>query len=711
MAREKPVALSVCGLSKIRKLTLFSACLLIIYSFHARGITKPPKLPIDRPGSWLDPELNSQQQPRQVIVLRRDEVSLRALGSQSVVELLGKMIPGMSPGSQSFTDKGLTLRGRKMEVLLNGVSLRTGREIYRTLSTISADAIESIEVVRGANASGVHTADGVVKITTRQHESLVTSSRLGIASPIRDVNSGSMSPSFFQTLSYAGEQSKVSGFVGGLKQKSWTDSYSLRISPDQAYGDRMDSQQLDLGLNLEKQFQGQRSLSFSGFLSRTSQQSDYGWDKSVSQLPPPIPQAADIRPQAVKGLILDKQNDVEQLLLTLKYQSGLREKDQLETQIFYRDFQSRGYPSQQPSDTGRQVQAELDSSSFGGFFKLNHHLANGLAVAWGGGFDAEMSKETAWLYDPDLAKELNYQLVGKGRYTQDQQILNMYIYSQLSYKLASNWLLEGGVKYDYSEVKWDGFNSVSRVSNPFVPDGKVDPSAVLFNAGVVYDIENHELYSGFSQASEMPDYGLMLATGTAGGALPGEPKLIDKVEMGWRAHWPLGRAEFAAFYSQGKDATTRDRIYGVELVLGAKLHKQWFVNTSFSWMEGKSKLLSGGSYRAMDGWLIPPLKVTAFFTYVAGRTSHHHLQFVYIGDADSRLDGIDAPGRHEVESSMTVDYMLQFNIGPGSLDLGVENLFNRNYFPTYSQLLPDNTVSSYYPARGTSVKLAYSIFW
>jgi iron complex outermembrane receptor protein len=56
-----------------------------------------------------------------------------------------------------------------------------------------------------------------------------------------------------------------------------------------------------------------------------------------------------------------------------------------------------------------------------------------------------------------------------------------------------------------------------------------------------------------------------------------------------------------------------------------------------------------------------------------------------------------------------VDYISSIDIGSGTLQLGVENLFNSQYFPVVSQL--QSTDAAYAAARGRTLSLRYSINW
>src|SRR5256885_12049411 len=81
------------------------------------------------------------------------------------------------------------------------------------------------------------------------------------------------------------------------------------------------------------------------------------------------------------------------------------------------------------------------------------------------------------------------------------------------------------------------------------------------------------------------------------------------------------------------------------------------------------------------------------------------LQATSYAAKDYRLDGKTGFGRYDSRGYTTVDLISQWKIDPKNrVSLGVENLFNRQYFPLYSQLLRSNNNTSRLPAAGTVLR-------
>jgi len=79
---------------------------------------------------------------------------------------------------------------------------------------------------------------------------------------------------------------------------------------------------------------------------------------------------------------------------------------------------------------------------------------------------------------------------------------------------------------------------------------------------------------------------------------------------------------------------------------------------------------------------------------------------------DYRLNGVSSFGRRDASGYTTFDLISQLKIDDkNKVVLGIENLFNRHYFPLYSQLLRSNSNTSRLPAAGAVLKLSYTHRW
>ncbi len=83
----------------------------------------------------------------------------------------------------------------------------------------------------------------------------------------------------------------------------------------------------------------------------------------------------------------------------------------------------------------------------------------------------------------------------------------------------------------------------------------------------------------------------------------------------------------------------------------------------------------------------------------------------YVDSGDFRLNGVESFGRRTTESYWTANLVSRYELGNGSIDVGIENLFNNDYHTLYGQLLRSSTNQSHIPARGRTLRLGYTHRW
>lgn len=107
--------------------------------------------------------------PQSITVVRRDEIEEQVSAGSGLGDILGKLVPGFGLGRQSPSTFTQTLRGRNINVLIDGVPQSTNRNGARILTLIGPSAVERIVVIRGATAIyGDGATGGVVNIITRK---------------------------------------------------------------------------------------------------------------------------------------------------------------------------------------------------------------------------------------------------------------------------------------------------------------------------------------------------------------------------------------------------------------------------------------------------------------------------------------------------------------------------------------------------------------
>ncbi len=111
---------------------------------------------------------NPEEVPRSVTVVTRDQIEEQTSLSRNLGDILGQLVPGLAPPTQSLSEFGQSLRGRNPLVLIDGVPQSSNRNAFRNIETIDPDVVERIEVLRGPTAIyGDGATGGIINIITR----------------------------------------------------------------------------------------------------------------------------------------------------------------------------------------------------------------------------------------------------------------------------------------------------------------------------------------------------------------------------------------------------------------------------------------------------------------------------------------------------------------------------------------------------------------
>ncbi len=674
-------------------------------------------------------------QVRQVDVIEREQLEKLRLASDSLATVLAKSIPGLSDSSRTITDYGQTLRGRTMLILVDGVPLNTNRDSSRNLANIDPALIERIEVTHGSSAIyGAGATGGIVSITTRPAggemraettltgtSSLTQLDHEGLGGQLQHHFSGSL-----ERLDYALD-------FGARHIGSSFDADGRRIAPEPSQGDLFDSNVFNIGGKLGLRIDDAQRIQLALSHYNAQQDSDYTSDPAVTRLP-----AGTVPAQALTSLSLDEQNQIKNSMANLEYSHADLLGSRLSAQLYYRDYFTRFTPfdARGVAVRGRFVDQVMQNSEVvGSRLTLRTPLGENTELIWGGDLNHERSDMPLDIFDPALYNASGgtaYEKIGKMTYLPELTTLSSGAFAQLQHRLNDQWSVDGGFRYEYATARFDDFVPLSEIHNASpatVPGGTIRYDDLLYNLGVVYaPIPDQELYAAFSQGFQLPDIGVQIRNARRGFDIDSsdlQPVKTNNYELGWRG--ALGdqtRASLALFYTTSDLgdvqsfnnglilSRTQERIYGVEgSVDWLSLDDVWGVGSTLTWMRGREKP-DNGDWRDMTGFRVPPLKLTAYLQYQPNADWSNRLQATYIGSQDYRLDGQASFGRREVHSYSTLDLISDYRLSDADkLSLGIQNLFNRDYYPLYSQLMRSSSNTSHLPAPGTTLTLAYSHRW
>ncbi|MCE0908995.1 MULTISPECIES: TonB-dependent siderophore receptor [Pseudomonas] len=674
---------------------------------------------------------------RQSTVLEHEQLQELRQGSDSLATVLAKAIPGMSDSSRTITEYGQTLRGLSMLVMVDGVPLNTNRDSSRNLANIDPALIDRVEVIRGSSAIyGSGATGGIISITTRPAggENRAETS-LSATSPLTRLGSDGLGGQFQQY--FAGSQGAVDyAFDFGTRHIGASyDAHGDRIAPEPSQGDLFDSNIYNIGGKLGLHIDENQRIQLAVSHYDARQDTDYATDPSVAKLP-----AGSVPANAIKGLDLDEQNRIRNTLVNLEYENLDILGSRLSAQMYYRDYFTRFTPfdARAVATRGSNVDQIMQNSEvFGSRLTLRTRLGDSgsTELVWGGDYNQERSDMPLDVFDPavyDASGGLVFDKTGKLTYMPPLRTRSAGAFAQLQHRFDEHWSVDGGLRYEYSTAEFDDFVplSESTAASPVaVKGGEVHYDAVLSNLGVVYSpVLGQEIYASFSQGFQLPDVGIQLRNARRGfdiGVSNLEPVKTNNYELGWRGE--LGSntlGTLALFYTTSKLGDvqsfnngliltrTKERIYGAEASADwLSDDAVWGAGGSATWMRGREKP-DGKGWQDMTGYRVPPLKLTAYVQYKPTLEWSNRLQATFFDGKDYRLDGVDSFGRHQVSSYTTVDLVSQYQISADDkVSVGIQNLFNRDYYPLYSQLLRNNNNTSHLPAPGTVLTASYTHDW
>ena len=661
--------------------------------------------------------------PGAVTVVGRQEIDTQAKLTPDLASILSQTVPGLAAGNESMSIYGQSLRGRNVAVLIDGVPQSTSRNVMRDFSTIDPSAIERVEVIRGATSIyGDGATGGVINIVTRSGSVGPTryATEIGLESSATNVD-GSLSPRVVQSVSGSRENIDFA-FTGSLARTGGFYDAEGDLIPADPHGQggvaEMNSWNL-LG-KLGTDFGAHRfQVTVNRFSSE--QDTDFTTDPSVVQFEPGTHKA-----RTVGGLQLAENQGADNLVGSLEYRTADLAGSEVRGQIFYRDYLTRFSPFDGRRWYGDVIQSFVDSEKFGGRLELQTPLPIAAlpGLTWGVDYVDEESFQGASLMDAALYDQsggMQFRKTGEKVWVPLIRSKSLGLFAQGVLSPISGVEVRGGVRHERVELQVEDFTTIT--GNP-IRGGAVEFDPVLFNLGTVVSLTDAiGVYGNYSEGFSLSDVGRALrgaAAGTSIGDRTAQPQEVQQYELGVRGLWARLQATATAFQNESDLGTNLnaalevvrapERVRGVETTLDVQPNDQIGFGGTFTWNEGESYVAASDSWTPLNGYRIQPLKVTGYAEHRTAPNWTNRFQALYSGNRDRAFEANPTGyGNRAIDSYWVIDYLGVVQVGPGALSFGVQNLFNRQYFPTASQLLLSGTNTSYAAARGATLNLGYSV--
>ncbi|USI87424.1 TonB-dependent receptor [Acinetobacter johnsonii] len=677
------------------------------------------------------------------------EIEKQANAGKSIADILGTLVPSLTPSSGTTSNYGMTMRGRVVQYMIDGVPQTGSRDGSRQLNSIQPSMIERIEVVSGATSIyGSGATGGIINIITKRggQDPISFETKIG-------VTAGNNFKS--DALAYEASQSVLfnQGALQGAFGASYTtrgeiqDSHGNRIGPEVAQTDRQDTDTLDLNGRLTWNISDSQSLSFGAQYFKDEQDSEYGPDYGPDLAYVKRDPTYTASLAAVKGMQLETQPQTERYAFNTQYENQNVLGHTLNAEAYYRNEQARWFPSAQAMGGGLYLvyQSETDIDVYGARVALQKQFdLNGrnLGLSYGIDYENEQDEQNIQMYDSAAfvaSNGLNYKPFNYYAFGPDVETEKLGTFVQTDFDVTDRLGLKAGVRYERVESQVDESTPyMEAITADLQPGyqaktlngGKVKHDATLFNLGAVYHLTDaQQIFANFSQGSNLPDIQRMLRDVPASFTVNSQtidPIKVNNYELGWRVQAANGlNASVTTFYNDSDKSLkfgrpnytievldTDERVYGVEGNLSYRLQPNWTVGGTMAYTRGQFKN-TAGKWQELDAIRVAPLKGTAFSEWQFNNDMSLRVQALAIGGTDkAKKDavkyGSTVPA--EINGFATMDVIANAKAGPGTVGFGVYNVWNTDYKSVYSQAVESvyGAISSL-AAQGRTYGLSYTL--
>jgi iron complex outermembrane receptor protein len=636
-------------------------------------------------------------------------------------DILENRVSGLAPSTGLSSNFGQTLRGRSLLIMVDGVPqstpLRNGAMDIRALDPA---VIERIEVVKGATAIyGNGAAGGLINYFTRSPKTgKLLNSQTSVSTTGSLVKRSNSMGSRLSQLFY-GDAGKFSYVLSGVYEQTGEhkDADGDVLPPIYGLGET-DSYNAfaKLGYDISAKHKVQASYNFFSSRQTTNYLTVNGDYKAGKKTSAVQGQAKGV-PQGVKGN--------HNLGVQFTGETGVA-NTRYDADVYYQSVDNVFFYSESFIDGGV---SRILSKKTGARLVLNTPLTYR-------NFDANFT------YGLDAQRDITSQPLVDGRvWVPEMDMLNLAPFVQTKFTFFDKLVLKGGVRYETVSIAVDDYatlptrNTSTGVITPSmdVKGGNLKYKALVANAGLRYNLSDYfSPFISFSQGFSVSDIGLVLRSARVNdiAKINTEAVIVNSYEAGFVTRIKKFRFEATGYisksslgansvYSNGAFVVVRapERIYGFELGADMQLTKSLQAGLSYSYVEGKLDANNDGKYNGetddyLPGQRISPPKIAGHVDY-AILPGKLNVLLQYTGIMGRNRFAKNSSESYDPYKAPVTAYNL-FNTSIGynfnattSLNLGVENMFNENYFTARSQWGAFN--DSYTKGKGASYRVTLNV--
>jgi len=688
----------------LSKTALATQCALLCFTLPsfaslATEQTKATALPMERmiiTGSRSVERID--EVPSSVTLIDNEALKQDMLVSSELQNILAFRVPGMAPSSGTSSNSGQSLRGRQALIMIDGVPQSTPlRNGQLGIRSIDAGAIERIEVIKGATSIYGNGASGgiinyITKKATGDNKAKV---QLGASSKFSAVKFED-TPGYRFDASIDGTNENFSYVLSGaieetgLQRDAEGDVIGLKYGLSEA-------KSKNLFTKLGYAFDEEKYLQLTYNYYEAQQEADYvDVVGSVN---------TGVKTYAVKDTSGDPKLGAPQgprgnHNLMLKYvDDELFSNTQLTVDGYAQIIENMFFYSTNLSNP---------SEGYAGGQSLIKSDKKGLRVNFNTQIDWD-NVEVSFIYGLDALNDVSSQPLDDGRiWVPEIDMTNLAAYLQTKIIIDGDWIVKAGVRQDKVDLTVDNYETlkVCRDANTCsvpmdVKGGDIDYDTTTFNLGIRYNMNEHfSPFVSFSQGADISDLGRLLRTATVDdiSLIRTEASVVDNYEVGFSGQLNDLSYELAA-YRSNSDLGTGNRydeatgvympvrapqkIWGYEAQLGYQVQDNLRTAITYSWIEGKDT--ENDVY--LDGKTISAPKFTASIDWQPVDAANIGINYLYVGDRNrfEPTKGNYVGSQGPVSNYNLVNLSSSYTIDNWQLSLGVENLFNEDYYSARSQ--------------------------
>lgn len=655
--------------------------------------------------------------PAPVQVINSRDVQTQLLISPNINNVLANAVPSLGFGTNTTSNTGQTLRGRNPLILIDGIPQPTPlRSGGRDLRTIDPATIERIEVVKGATAIYGNGADGGIinYITKKPQKGSKLKASTYLAATGMPVH-GRKTLGGRITQQFSGNLNKFDYVLNGSFEKTgvYKDAGGQVLTPVYGLGEtNIHNLFGKFGYNITPAHRVEAMYNYFG----SKQNSGYIEQMGVYGSAPTI--GIPGKPLGVDEGTRFNHNAY------LKYQAkDLFLNTELDASVYMQRFKTV-YGFTTFFQNGGQSTVESDKKGL----RLNFNTPYVIS-SW---FKGDV------VYGVDVLNDITSQKLTDGRiWVPEMDMKNTAPYVQATVTLYDNWILKAGYRFDAVSVDIPDFTQIVDAAGnggQYITGAKLSFNASTFNTGLRYaKWEKFKPFVSYTQGFSLIDIGRFVRSAKENdiARMQIEPVVVNNYEAGFSSNFNWLSFTGSYFKSTNKIGASLieenglyvqqrapEKTYGFEAALDVTPVSQIKAGVSYMFVEGKADINKNNSFddaqdRYLTGLKIPPPKTTAYVRYAPVKAVDVFVQWIHFGDRQrfaARSNGTYAYGEGPVEANSWVNLSSTWQVNKRfSLNLGIENLLNNDFFMPQAQWSSQN--GDYIKANGMRYQLGVGIKW